>query len=252
MTCLPVLAQSSGSEIAAIISPLLIHAVIWAIFIIWAGLVLLVPPKRDEEEDEFDDQYLAEEEAETAGAKAAGIVLYLIAVIIVIFASIHHEIPALIAAGILCLAGLVVGYLVRLQVRAARIALGAALLGGILGGVVIAQYIHTNLWETREQIAVDMLRKIHEAETRYYKRKGIVGDLGEIAKHPFGGPEIPGGSFKDYIFEVREDLHLQWIVTARPDSPFPWVIAYFFMDSSGKIRYQRGKPADVSSPIWRR
>jgi hypothetical protein len=252
MTFSLLLAQSTGGGIAAIISPLLVHTVIWAIFIIWAGLVLLVPPKRDEEEDEFDDQYSAEEETESAGAKAAGVVLYLIAVVIIIFASVHWEIPALIAAGALCLAGMVVAYLVRLNVRAARIALGAALLGAILGGVVIVQYIHTNLWETREQIAVDMLQKIHDAQARFYQRKGVAGELDEISQPPFNGPKLPNGRFKDYIFEVREDLHLKWIVTARPDSPFPWVIAYFFCDSSGKIRYQRGKPADASSPLWRR
>ncbi|TET34959.1 MAG: hypothetical protein E3J72_12550 [Planctomycetota bacterium] len=244
-----------GGILKHLISPLLLHALIWALFTIWAGLVLFLPSRRKPEpepEDEFDDNRDILAQYEGTGAKAAGIVLYLAAISIVLLAGTYYEVPALIASGVLCSAGLLIAYLVKVQVKASRVALGAGVMGAILGGLIIAQYTIRNVWKEPETLAANIIKQLQEAEDRFYNRYGEVGSIKELQKNSIArGPKLEKNRKHGYVFTVEPDLRLRWILTARPDSLVPRVLAHYYADgTSGKIRHARGRPARVTSPIW--
>jgi uncharacterized membrane protein len=253
MTFLLNLAVAEGGGFKHLISPLLIHALIWALFTIWAGLVLFLPNRqKPESEDEFDDNRDILAEYEGTGAKAAGVVLYLAAVSIVLLAGTYYEVPALIAASLLCFAGLLIAYLVRVQVRASRVALGAGVMGAILGGLIISQYTIRNVWEEPENLAGTISKQLQEAEDRFYRQYGEVGTLKELQKNSIArGPKLDKNRKHGYVFSLEPDFRLRWILTARPDSRVPGVLAHYYADgTSGKVRRARGRSATVSSPIW--
>lgn len=96
--------------------------------------------------------------------------------------------------------------------------------------------------------AVQSIRVIYSGEAIYLKKYNVYGTLTELGTELILDQVLSSGDKEEYIFVLTVGATGKtYTVTGTPKKDTSRM-DYFFMDESGVIRFNKGAPADVTSP----
>lgn len=118
---------------------------------------------------------------------------------------------------------------------------------GIIAAIAVPNY-RNSVKASNEAVAISYLRTWTAAQELYFQRKGVYADADQqlIAEGLIGYPNPDRLGYR-YSIDNPAGMTTQWWGRASPQNPGVSGDRYFFIDSTGVIRWSLGGPATAAS-----